>query len=134
MKKPSLRMVVVLTLVAVLSASVRLCLAAAKPPATPPDLTKGGEKDDKHDWSLMEINQWGKRHRISECLKILQTYGSAAKPLIPRLRELENELQNHWEARGLHPQIDLVRQPIAAIEADDNPPVLRQITRRDDSQ
>ncbi len=75
---------------------------------------------------VMDIDRWGKRYRISECLKILQSYGGAAKPLVPRLRELEKQLQNHPEARGLQPQIDLVRETIAAIEADDNPPALRQ--------
>jgi hypothetical protein len=50
---------------------------------------------------VMDIDQWGKRHRISECLKILRTYGGAARPVIPQLRELEKRLQNHREARGL---------------------------------
>ena len=78
---------------------------------------------------VMDIDQWGKRHRISECLKILQTYGGAAKPLVGQLRELEKQLQNHHEARGLEPQIELVRQTIAAIEADANPPPLRALDR-----
>jgi len=65
---------------------------------------------------------------LSECLKILQTYGGAAKPIIPQLRELEKRLQDHREARGLKPQIDLVRQTIATIEADEDPPPLRRLS------
>jgi len=76
---------------------------------------------------VMEVDKWGKRHRITQCLKILQTYGGAARPMIPRLEEPEARLKNHREARGLKPQIDQVRQTIAAIEADDDPPELRRI-------
>ena len=74
---------------------------------------------------VMDIEKWGKRSRISRCLKALQAYGGAAKPVLPRLAELEKQLLAHWEAKGLRPQIDLVRQTVAAIKADKNPPRLR---------
>ncbi|MEX1224627.1 MAG: DUF6288 domain-containing protein [Pirellulales bacterium] len=75
----------------------------------------------------MDIEGWGKRHRISRCLETLQTYGGAAKPVLPMLRDLEQRLLNHHEARGLKPQIELVRATIAKIEADKNPPLLRHL-------
>ena len=66
---------------------------------------------------VMEIEKWGKRHRITECLKTLRSYGGAAKAVLPQLRELEQRLLSHREAKGLKPQIDLVRKTIAEIEA-----------------
>lgn len=76
---------------------------------------------------VMDIETWGKRHRIDTCLKTLQTYGGAAKPMIPKLHELENSLKNHREGRRLKPQIELVQQTIKRIETDKNPPALRSI-------
>lgn len=75
----------------------------------------------------MDIEGWGKRHRINRSLETLQTYGGAAKPVLPMLRDLEQRLLNHREARGLKPQIELVRATIAKIEADKNPPTLRHL-------
>jgi len=76
---------------------------------------------------VMEIDRWGKRHRITECLKILRSYGGAAKAALPELRELERKLQAHWEARGLGPQIKLLRKTIAEIEAAKEQPQLRSL-------
>lgn len=76
---------------------------------------------------IMEIQRWGKSRRITECLTALQVYGGNAKPMIPELQELENQLLNHREAKRLQPQIDLTRQTIALIEADTNPPKLKSI-------
>jgi len=76
---------------------------------------------------VMEIEKWGKRNRISACLKILATYGGAAKAVLPELRDLEKKLLAHREARGLKPQIDLVRKTIADIEAATDSPDLRSL-------
>jgi hypothetical protein len=65
---------------------------------------------------VMEIDQWGKRDRISKCLKALGTYGAAAKPLLPRLRQLEKDLVAHPEAKALQSEIDRLRALIHAIE------------------
>ncbi|MDP7131768.1 MAG: DUF6288 domain-containing protein [Planctomycetota bacterium] len=75
----------------------------------------------------MAIHKWGKRHRITECLKILGSYGGAAKPVLPKLRELDSKLNAHWEAKGLKPQIDQLRKLISDIEKDQNPKELRSI-------
>jgi hypothetical protein len=65
---------------------------------------------------VMEIQKWGKRDRISRCLKALAKYGAAAKPMLPRLRQLEGDLHAHREARGLQPQIDQLHALIKEIE------------------
>ncbi len=80
---------------------------------------------------IMDIERWGKRARIKSCLKILGSYGAAAKPMIPRLRELEERLRRHREGRNLKPEIELAREAIATIEAakDDGRP-LRSLRSR----
>jgi hypothetical protein len=76
---------------------------------------------------VMEIQKWGKRDRISRCLKALGQYGDAAKPLLPQLRQLEQDLLAHGEARSLQPEIDQLRSLIAAIENATEPVQLRSI-------
>ena len=76
---------------------------------------------------LLDLDRWNKRSRITRCLNALQVYGGNAKSLIPRLKDVEKQLMRHREARGLQPQIDLVRETIALIEADGNPPELKSI-------
>ncbi|MEA3367717.1 MAG: DUF6288 domain-containing protein, partial [Planctomycetota bacterium] len=76
---------------------------------------------------IMDIERWGKRNRIAECLKILASYGGAAKDVLPQLRAIEQSLLNHREARGLKPQIGLLRQTMAAIESDNDAPALRTL-------
>ena len=65
---------------------------------------------------VMDIEQWGKGNRIPRCLKTLATYGAAAKPMLPRLRQLEKDLFVHPEAKGLQPFIDQLRSLIKDIE------------------
>lgn len=66
---------------------------------------------------VMDIDTWGKRNRIMSCLKILRKYGGAAKPVVPRLREVEKQLRAHREARALTPHIEEIGNLIASIEA-----------------
>ncbi|HKK17364.1 MAG TPA: hypothetical protein VJ952_01675, partial [Opitutales bacterium] len=65
---------------------------------------------------LMDIQRWNKRSRINSCLDALEKYGSDAKPMLPRLRQLEKDLMAHWEAKGLQPITDRVRQMIKDLE------------------
>ena len=69
----------------------------------------------------------GMRDRITKCLKTLQAYGGAAKPLLPRLSQLEKQLAVHRESRGLQSQIDLLRQTADVIKTDAHPPILRAL-------
>ena len=65
---------------------------------------------------ILAIQKWGKRSRITQCLKTLETYGPAAKPMLPRLRQLEKDLLAHKEARMLQPIIEQTRALIKKIE------------------
>lgn len=76
---------------------------------------------------IMDIERWGKNGRIMGCLKALEYYGGAARPLLPRLLELEKQLDHHREAKMLQPHAELLRKIIAKIKADENPPQLQSI-------
>jgi hypothetical protein len=65
---------------------------------------------------IMNIEEWGKRNRITQCFNILQSYGGAAKPLLPQLRKLEKDLLAHPEATTMKEQIDQCRETIRKIE------------------
>ncbi|MGI9243044.1 MAG: DUF6288 domain-containing protein, partial [Verrucomicrobiales bacterium] len=65
---------------------------------------------------VMEIEKWGKARRIPRCLDALEKYGSAAKPMLPRLRQLEKDLLSHREARNLKTSIEQLQKLIADIE------------------
>ena len=64
----------------------------------------------------MEIQKWGKKDRITKCLKTLETYGAAAKSVLPELRQLENDLRSHSEARMLEPMVKQVQTLIKKVE------------------
>jgi hypothetical protein len=76
---------------------------------------------------VMDIERWGKKNRITSCLKTLASYGGAAKPLLPRLRQLEKDLTNHSEAKGLQPVIDQINSLIEEIESANESVELRGI-------
>jgi hypothetical protein len=79
---------------------------------------------------VMEIEKWGKRDRISRCLKAIGKYGAAAKPMLPQLKQLEKDLLAHHEARGLQPQIDQLRAVMREIEAATDTVELRSLGDR----
>jgi hypothetical protein len=76
---------------------------------------------------IMNIEAWGKKGRISKCLKALQSYGGAASAMVPALEELEGQLQLHREAKSLQAEVKLVRSTIEAIQADQDPLPLRPL-------
>lgn len=78
-------------------------------------------------FDVMAIDKWGKKGRIDRCLKALQIYGGAARPMLPRLRELEKKLLGHRETKSLQPTIQLVRKTIKAIETAEKTPKLRSL-------
>lgn len=75
----------------------------------------------------MDIDEWGKQDRIRKGLQVLRTYGGAARELLPRLRDLEAKLLGHREAKGMQEQIQLCRDAIAEIEADQSPLPVRTV-------
>lgn len=66
--------------------------------------------------SLMDLDRWGKQNRITRCLESLARYGGAAKPLLPQLHQLKNDLLTHSEAKGMQTQIGNLDKIIKNIE------------------
>jgi hypothetical protein len=63
----------------------------------------------------MEIHKWGKKSRVSSCLKTLRGYGpAAAKTILPELRDLEKDMLKHSEAKSVLK--DAVQQIRAIIQ------------------
>ncbi len=65
---------------------------------------------------VMQIQNWGKARRIPRCLKALESYGAAAKPLLPQLRQLEKDLVKHREAKKLVTHTERVQAIIKNLE------------------
>lgn len=77
---------------------------------------------------IMEIDKWGKKNRIARCLKTLESYGPAAKAVLPELRQLERDLQAHSEARMLSSVTQQVTALINQIDSAEETAELRSIT------
>ena len=78
-------------------------------------------------FDVMEIQNWGKAGRIPRCLGALKLYGAAAKPMLPRLRQLEKDLAAHDEAKNLKPHLEKTRELINYIENATGPVELRSL-------
>jgi hypothetical protein len=76
---------------------------------------------------VMEIEKWGKADRIKKCLETLALYGAAAKPMLPRLHQLEKDLTAHREAKNLQSHIEKLRILIKGIENSTDPVELRSL-------
>ncbi len=79
--------------------------------------------------AFLDLDRWNKSRRIAECLEILKSYGSAAKPLLPELRNLEKDLLVHRESKGLRKRIETTRFLIKKLENStfDDAPELRSL-------
>ncbi len=76
--------------------------------------------------SLIDIERWGFKDRISRCLNSLKTYGGSAKSELVELKQLETTLiKKGWETNKIK-ALD-IPTIIHAIEIDNNPPILQSI-------
>ena len=65
---------------------------------------------------VTDIDKWGKHARIPACLDTLETYGAAAKAVLPQLRDLEKRIRAHKEkTMGKH--AERVAEIIKGLEA-----------------
>ncbi|MEY5012424.1 MAG: hypothetical protein RLY69_139 [Verrucomicrobiota bacterium] len=76
---------------------------------------------------VMDIHSWGAGARIPRCLNALASYGTAAKRMLPRLRELEAELIAHPKSKNFQSEIQQTRSVISRIEEASEPVELRGI-------
>ncbi|MFK7909460.1 MAG: DUF6288 domain-containing protein [Akkermansiaceae bacterium] len=78
---------------------------------------------------VMEIQKWGKGARIPKCIDALESYGAAAKPLLPRLMELEKDLLKHREGKKLMPLTQRIQKIIKKLKTTNEKVQLRSIER-----
>ena len=78
--------------------------------------------------TLIDVGRWGLDGRIRRCLKILRSYGGAARSEIPRIRRLETLLaSSNWKPERIRElKLD---ELIEHITNDGNPPSLRSLAR-----
>lgn len=65
---------------------------------------------------VMDIQSWGKGDRIKGILGAIETYGAGAKPILGDLKQLEQDLTKHSEAKGLKEHVDRLNKIIQKIE------------------
>jgi hypothetical protein len=78
---------------------------------------------------IMDLDRWGRKNRVERCLKILATYGGAAKPLLPRLHQLEKDLGGPPDAKGGNPLAVQLAGLIRNIESATDAPTLIHLPR-----
>ncbi len=76
---------------------------------------------------VMELTKWGKNGRIKRCLDALEKYGPAAKPLLLKLKKLEEDLSSHREKKMLKAHTERVRKIIQSLEKTTDKIELRSI-------
>jgi HEAT repeat protein len=76
---------------------------------------------------LPEPERWGAERRIVRCMNALRTYGAAAKPHLPALRQLEQDLVGERRNKEPSKAVLAVREAIAEVEAAEASPPLRHL-------
>ncbi|MES2982283.1 MAG: DUF6288 domain-containing protein [Verrucomicrobiota bacterium] len=76
---------------------------------------------------VMDIQSWGKAGRFPRCLSVIEAYGAGAKSILPDLRQLEQDLIKHSEAKGLKVHTDRLHTIIQKIEASTEAVELRSL-------
>ncbi len=76
---------------------------------------------------LVELERWNEAERMTKCLEILQIYGGAAKPMLPRLQELKAAVTAKFEPEDRKDLLKAIRKTVTAIESAANAPELRAL-------
>lgn len=76
---------------------------------------------------LLDLDRWNKKSRVARCFAALEKYGASAKPMLRRLKEVEQELMQHPEKRMLEPIIKQLQELMRKIETSEDGPVLKSL-------
>jgi hypothetical protein len=77
---------------------------------------------------IIKLETWGKARRTPVCLKILASYGGAARGVVGELKELKRRFTSDRRlAKLMQASIAEIDKTIAKIESDKNPPKLRRL-------
>lgn len=77
----------------------------------------------EHFMDVLGVDRWGLGNRFPRCMKVLELYGGAAKPILPELTVLEKQLEEQEKGE----QLAMLRERIKLIEKDDSPGQLRSV-------
>ena len=77
--------------------------------------------------SFIDLQRWNKKSRMMGCLNALAQYGSAAKPELKNLKQLEKDLNMHREKKGFGDIFAKIKTIIQVIESGETPPKLRSL-------
>ncbi|OYV06787.1 MAG: acetylesterase [Verrucomicrobiales bacterium VVV1] len=75
---------------------------------------------------LIEPDRWGSGKRAPQCFNIIGMYGAAAKPLVPKLQELEKTMMAQAKGKP-DPSLDQLRTLIKSIESSTGTVELRSL-------
>ncbi len=81
-------------------------------------------------FAFVDIDRWNKHRRVRECMSALAKYGASAAPVLPQLRQLEQDLANHPEIEsneGLRRGLEKARANIRMIESGEPKVELRSL-------
>ncbi|MBT8038578.1 MAG: acetylesterase [Verrucomicrobiae bacterium] len=81
--------------------------------------------------SFVDTDRWNKKRRILGCLDALAKYGSAAKPEMENLKQLEKVLGKHREKKNFTEHFTKIKSIIETIESGQAPPKLRSLEESD---
>ncbi len=77
---------------------------------------------------LVEPDRWGLDNRVSRCMKALRAYGTAAREMLPALRELEQQFAAKQQGDSEPSEhLETVRETIAYIEKTTRSPRVRSL-------
>jgi len=76
---------------------------------------------------VIEIGRWGGGRRLKICMDILVKYGSAAKPMIPRLEEIKKGQEDRHDTKRAAPHIEAIEKTIQKIESSNESIRLRSL-------
>ncbi len=73
--------------------------------------------------SVMELSRWGAGNRVPGCLKSLERYGTHAKTVLPKLKDMRDQAAAASRKKP-NEQVELLDKSIAAIESSTASPTL----------
>ncbi len=78
---------------------------------------------------LIGIQRWGAGNRMKSCLRMLEQYGAAAKPVVPKLRKIGESVVGTYRERNMQAELKRLREVIEKIENATDAPKLRSLHR-----
>ena len=74
----------------------------------------------------MDPDRWAQGRRIPRCLDSLKRYGGSARPLLPKLHEVQEQMRaRRWDAKSKAALMATFDETVKAIKDDKDPPKLR---------